>query len=77
MYMYFLLMHTDQDEKACGMSCTWTPATILIGYLTEPVGPSGPRGNVKLKNGKQCVIVCSKKQGKCYAKCNYLRLIAL
>ena len=57
MYMYFLLMHTDQDETACGMSCTRTSATILIGYLTEPLGPSGPRGNVKLKNGKQCVIV--------------------
>ena len=66
-----------QDETACGMSCAQTSATILIGYLTEPLGPNRPRGNVKLKNGKQCVIVCDKKQGKCYAKCNYLRLVAL
>ena len=50
MYIYFLLMHTDQDETACGMSCNRTSATILIGYLTEPLGPDRPRGNVKLKN---------------------------
>ena len=50
MCMYFLLMYTDQDETACGMSCNRTSATILIGYLTVPLGPDRPRGNVKLKN---------------------------
>ena len=70
-------MYTDQDETACGMSCTGTSATILIGYLTEPFGPNRPRGNVKIKNGKPCVMVWDKKQGKCYAKCNYLCLVAL
>ena len=52
-------MYTDQGETTCGMSCTQTSATILIAYLTEPLGPNRTRGNVKLKNGKQCVIVCN------------------
>ena len=77
MCMYFLLMYTDQDETACGMSRTRTSATILIGYLTEPLGPNRPRGNVKLKNGKLCVMVCGKKTGEMLCKMQLFTPLAL